>query len=70
MPAANFYHIYNSSKEEIKNICSSRLFTPFTFLIKASYDARGKDFEGGTSVRYMAARVLPESIEEANQSLL
>jgi len=70
MPAANFYQIFNSSKDEIKNICQSRLCTPVTFLIKATYDARGKDFEGGTSVRYIAARVLPESVQEANQSLL
>jgi len=62
MPAANFYEIYNSSKEDIKKICSSRLFTPFTVLIKASYDVRGRDFEGGTTVRYMAARVMPDDI--------
>ena len=66
-PAAKFV-TFNS--EEVKNICQSRLFTPFTLLIKASFDARGQDFEGGASVRYMAARVFSESVQEENLSLL
>lgn len=70
MSAAKFFEIFNSNQGEIKNITQSRLFTPFTLLIKAFYDARGQDFEGGSSVRYMLARVFAENVVEENQSLL
>jgi len=46
------------------------MFTPFTLLIKAFYNSRGQEFEGGSSVRYMVARVLAENVVEENKSLL
>jgi hypothetical protein len=39
-------------------------------LVKASFDVRGADFEGGSNIRYMASKVLPESFKEENLSLL
>jgi replication factor A1 len=64
IPAANFYQMYNENPATTKMICQERLFTPFTLLVRATFDPRGGDYEGGSSVRYMAARVLPENIHE------